>query len=101
MRFIFGVIRECFPGKRVRFLELFLSFNQDSETFEGLGIQSRSFGGTGSMVPVFEKKIEFLESVLPLLSTSALLKHKLYVNNLIMEWKQEIETENKKNFLGF
>jgi hypothetical protein len=53
----------------------------------------------GSMVTVFEKKIKFLESILPLLSTSAFLKHKLHVNDLIMEWKERIEAETKKDFL--
>jgi hypothetical protein len=99
MVFIFSVITECFSSKRLQFLELFLSLNQDADTFERLGIQPRSWGGVGSMVPVFEKKIKFLESILPLLSTSAFLKHKLHVNNLIMEWKERIEAETKKDFL--
>jgi hypothetical protein len=101
MIFIFGVITECFRSERLRYLKLFLSLNQDPETFERLSIEPRSWGGTGSMVPVFEKKIKFLESILPILSTSEFLKHKLHVNNLILDWKQRIESENKKDFLGF
>jgi hypothetical protein len=55
---------------------------------------------TGSAVPVFEKKIKFLESILPLLSTTALLKHKLHISNMIIEWKERIEDATKKDFLG-
>jgi hypothetical protein len=100
MVFIFGVITECFCSERLRYLKLFLTLNQDPETFERLSIEPRSWGGEGSMVPVFEKKINFLESVLPFLSTTKFLKHRLHVNNLILDWKQRIEGENKNNFLG-
>jgi hypothetical protein len=92
MVFIFSAITECFPAERLRYLRLFLSVNQDPDTFECLSIEPRSWGGTGSMVPVFEKKIKFLESILPLLSTSDFLKHKLHVNNLILQWKERIES---------
>jgi len=101
MVFIFSVITECFATERLRYLKLFLSLNHDPETFERLSIEPRSWGGTGSMVPVFEKKIRFLESILPLLSKSDFLKHKLHVNNLILDWKERIDSENKKDFLGY
>ena len=101
MIFIFDVITECFPAKRLHFLKLFLLLNQDYETFERLAIQPNSWGGEGSLVPVFEKKIEFLESILPLVSSVKFLKHKLHINNLILEWKERVELENKKQFLGY
>jgi len=100
MIFIFGVITECFPSERLRFLKLFLSHNQDVDTFERLTIEPRSWSATGSAVPVFEKKIKFLESILPLLSTTALLKHKLHINNMIIGWKERIEDATKRDFLG-
>jgi hypothetical protein len=100
MILIFDVITECFREKRLECLELFFSLNEDYETFERLAIQPNSWGGEGSLVPVFEKKIEFLESILPLLSSLKFLKHRLHINDLILEWKQRIEDENKKNFLG-
>jgi hypothetical protein len=101
MIFIFDVITECFQAKRLRFLKFFLSVNQDYETFERLAIQPNSWGSEGSLGPVFEKKIEFLKSILPLVSSVKFLKHKLHINNLILEWKERIELENKKQFLGY
>ncbi|HET6990656.1 MAG TPA: hypothetical protein VFJ43_04995, partial [Bacteroidia bacterium] len=101
MIFIFDVITECFSTKRLHFLQIFLSLNQEHETFERLAIQPNSWEGHGSLVPVFEKKIEFLESILPLISSVKFLKHKLHVNNLILEWKERIQRENKKQFLGY
>jgi hypothetical protein len=100
MVFIFGAITECLPNERLRFLKLFLLHNQDVDIFERLAIEPRSWSATGSVVPVFEKKIKFLESILPLLSTSALLKHKLHINNMIIDWKERIEEATKKDFLG-
>jgi hypothetical protein len=64
-----------------------------------LELEPSHWGGTGSMVPVLEGKIKFLESLLPLLSTTDLLKHKLRVNEMILSWKNEVERETKSDFL--
>ena len=64
-----------------------------------LSFKPRSYSWVGSAIPVFESKIEFLESLLPLFSTADLLKHKLHVNEMILYWKHSIERESKKEFI--
>lgn len=99
MRFIFDMITDCFPNMREHFLKVFLSFNKDFETFKMLSIEPRSYSWMGSAIPVLEGKIKALESLQPLFSTTALLKHKLHINEMILYWKYSIERESKKEFI--
>jgi hypothetical protein len=99
MSFIFDVITNSIPNERQHFLKLFLDHNKNYEVFKRLELEPSHWGGAGSMVPVLEGKIKFLESLLPLLSTSELLKHKLRVNEMILRWKDKVERESKSDFL--
>jgi hypothetical protein len=99
MSFIFSTITNSLPNKRKLFVEEFLRHNTNFEQFKKLEIEWLSWGGVGSMVPALEGKIKFLESLLPLLSTTELLKHRLYINERILSWKRHIERENKSNFI--
>lgn len=99
MRFIFDIIVNSLSNKRRDFLEAFLHHNKNYEDFEKIRIEPSSWGGMGSMIPVFEKKIEFLESLLPLLSSIDFLRHKIRVRDEILEWKMRIQEENKKEFV--
>ena len=99
MIFIFDVITECFTGKRLEYLTLFLSLNENYETFERLAIQTIGWTAEGSLVPVFEEKIEFLKSVLPLVSSSKFLNHRIHIENLIRNWEQRIADAKKTDFL--
>jgi len=99
MSFIFDVITNRLPNERSHFLGLFLDRNKDYEVFKHLELEPSHWGGHGSMVPVLERKIKFLESLLPLLSTTDLLKHKLRVNEMILSWKNQVERESKSDFL--
>lgn len=99
MKFIFDIIVNSLPMKRRDFLEIFLRHNKNYEDFEKIRIEPSSWGGRGSMIPVLEKKAEFLESLLPLFTGVDFLKHRIRVNNEIMRWRERIQSENKKEFL--
>jgi hypothetical protein len=97
MRFIFEMVTGVLPHKRKHFLEIFLRLNEDYEVFETLQIEPGSYAVS---VPVFESHIKFLESLFPLLNTTNLLKHRLYVEKQIRKWKQRIESETRRAFVG-
>ena len=99
MEFIFNIVVNSFQSKRRDFLEIFLRFNKNFEDFRNINIEPSSWGGMGSMIPILEKKAEFLESLLPLFSGINFLKHKIHVNDQILGWKTRIERESKKEFV--
>lgn len=99
MKFIFDAVVNSFPSKRRDFLEIFLRYNENYDDFEKIRIEPLSWGGMGSMIPVLEQKVNFLESLVSLFSGIEFLKHKIYVNNEILRWKRKIEIENKKEFI--
>lgn len=100
MKFIFNIVVNSFPSQRYKFLEIFLKYNKNYTDFEKINIEPRSWGGIGSMVPVLEKKVEFLESLLPLFKHIDFLKHKVRIKEEILRWKNRIDEEIRSEFIG-
>lgn len=100
MMFIFDIVKHSFHNKRAYFLEIFLHLNKDFEDFRRLNIEPHSWSTMGSRIPVFERKIEFLKSILPLFTSIEFLKHKICVENEILYWKGEIQDANKEEFVS-
>lgn len=71
----------------------FIKLNTDYVLFEEIELESRSYGGWGSMIPHIEVKIAFLESLLPALTGLTYLKHKQRVQRSIEMWRRSIERE--------
>lgn len=100
MTFIFGVIAQLSPERRLKFLEILLEYNNDFELFRRIPLEPNIWSGVGgSFVPAFQKRAEYFESLLPLLNTVELLEHKQYVERIIQEIYSDIEQEKKRNFM--
>ncbi|HEM0302557.1 TPA: hypothetical protein U0T42_002668, partial [Legionella pneumophila] len=87
---------------KIELLDIFLKNNNNFEDFKtlecGYGLWVR--GWSGSKVPILEREKNYLEKILPLLSTADLLEHKAYIEKRIEFKINEIEIEKKKDFLG-
>jgi hypothetical protein len=69
MQFAFNVIAE-FPSERHRpFVALSLTLNRSFEDFRKLPLEPSSFGWSGSAVAMLQGRMEYLDSLLPLLNT--------------------------------
>ncbi|WP_438492092.1 hypothetical protein [Paenibacillus sp. IHBB 3054] len=79
--------------RRKKHLLHFIQLNTDPNLFEEIQLESRSYGGWGSMIPYMEARISFLESLLPALTGLTYLKHKQRVERSIEAWRREIERE--------
>jgi hypothetical protein len=99
MEFVFEVIAQFSPERRRRFIASFLELNKSFEDFQGLALQPRLYGWTGSAVPVLQQRVDYLESLLPILNTVDLLQHKQYVEREIQAIHSNIEREKKEDFI--
>lgn len=74
-------------------LEKLLSLNHDYSLFEQLPLEPLTIGGFGGMLPYIERRIEYLSSILPLLSGVDFLRHRELIEKRIENWKRTIERE--------
>jgi len=100
MNFIFGLIALFSQEKRRQFIAVFLECNKNFEIFQRLPLEPNSWGWSGSAVPMLQKRMEYLDSVLSLLNTVDFLQHKQYVERLVQDLQAQIEYEKKKDFMG-
>jgi len=100
MTFIFSVIAQLSPERRLKSLGILLKHNNDFELFRKIPLELNMWSGIGgSFVPAFQKRAEYFESLLPLLNTVDLLEHNQYVERILQEIYSDIEREKKRNFM--
>lgn len=98
---LFDTISHFTPDRRIRFLSTFLANNQDVEDFQRLTLDPKGWSASGSFVPVYQKRVEVLESFLPLVSGSARLLHRKRIEDKIDEYRKAIEREKKRDFMQY
>lgn len=96
---MFSAISEFSDGRKLKHLITFISNNKNFDIFKKLSIEPSHWGGWGSMIPVFEKRILHLESILPYLTGLDFLEHKKYIIDMIDSWKIRINKEKIEDFL--
>ncbi len=100
MRFIFEVVINVFSRKQKELLTVFLKHNKNYEDFDALPLESSSMSSNGSFVPVYEARIQLLESLISLLPKDpALLQHRLRIEEKINGRKKDIDRESRRNFI--
>jgi len=99
MRFIFGIIAHFPPESRNKFIATFIEYNKSIDAFRELPLEPNSWGWSGSAVPMLQKRLDYFETLMPLLNTVDLLEHKHYIEMIIQEIQLRIESEKKKDFM--
>jgi hypothetical protein len=99
MEVVFAVVSGFSPERRRARFAAFLSENQDVKIFEALPVEPNGFGWTGSAVPMLQDRIDFLQTLLPLVDTLPLLRHRQIVERRIQALREEIEAEKRRDFL--
>ncbi len=100
LKFIFEeIISYLNDFQRKGFIKLIINLNIAFESFEKLSFEKNSMPLRGSTVPMYQKKLEFFQSLLELFEGIEFLKHKKHIEQII-EWKKEqIEIEKKNDFM--
>jgi len=96
---IFGIISQFSPDRRRKFIKQFVEHNKSFEDFKRLTLEPQSRSATGSWVPVVQKRMEFFESLLPIMDSAELLQHRQYVEHRIQALKSRMKQEKKKDFV--
>ncbi|MBN3960222.1 hypothetical protein [Nostoc sp. NMS8] len=98
-QFIFDIITNFSYERRHYFVDFFIKNNRKIDDFKKLRLEPSSWSSSGSRVPMYQKQLEYLESLLPLFNKVAFLEHKQYVEELIKGLREEIEKEKKRDFI--
>ena len=101
MYLLFTAIEELSCERRRKVVEKFLSLNSNPDVFENLPLEPTHWGGSGSMIPYMQERIEYLRSLLPLMSGIKYLKHKQRIERDIDCWKERIRSEEVEELLRF
>lgn len=99
MCLLFTAIEELSCERRRKAVEKFLSLNANPDVFERLPLEPSHWGGTGSMIPYMQERIEYLRSLLPLVSGIKYLKQKQRIEQEIVCWKERIRSEEVRELL--
>ena len=100
MHYFFGAISESSTDRRKKALERLLKLNDDYAVFEILPLESPRIGGSGSMIPYIQARIDYLSSLKPLLTGMKFLKHRQRIEQSIASWKEQIKHEEIRELLN-
>lgn len=90
---IFKFICELNENVRRNAIKVFLDNNQNFEIFSELQLVPNHWSGTGSLVPAYQKWIDFLESLYPFVQGVKFLQHKAYIKSRVEELREMIKHE--------
>ena len=99
MELVFEVVAELAPKRRRPCVATFVLHNKRFEDFERLPLEPNGWSWSGSAVPTYQGRAEYLESLVPLLNNVALLQHRHHVERRIQWLHSRIEHEKRKDFL--
>ena len=99
MSYLFHTARDFSAERRRTFLALFLQYNSSFEDFKQLPLEPNHWSWSGSQVSVLQGRIDFFDSIFPLLNTVQLLKHRQYTEQCIQALHRQIEKEKKEDFM--
>lgn len=95
---LFYIIAQLSSERKLQFYELLLSKNKKFDFFKEIPFFNMIGVYEGSMIPTLQNKINFLEDVIKLCNSVDLLEHKMFLESLMKNIRQEIAREKKKDF---
>ena len=94
---LFEALSETRPSLREKAIQKFLLCNDDFEMFNKIQLDPDHWGGFAEeIIPDLQRRIDFLQSLLPLMTGIKYLKHAQKVQARIDFWKSEIKQEELK-----
>lgn len=76
MVMLFYAISGYHSERKIKAVKMFLNLNNNYSTFEKLQLEPNMFQWSRSQIPLLQNRIDYLESLLPLLSGIKYIKHK-------------------------
>lgn len=99
MYILFSALEDQNENLRREALKEFLHQNLDYQLFKRLPLDSSLVSGAGSLIPDIQRKIDYLRSLLPLLSGIEFLQHTQKIERDIQRWEADIQHEEIEELL--
>ena len=96
---LFFAIGELPDVRRKKSIEKFLAYNSDPNIFAHLPLAPLCIGGGGSQIPYMQTRIDYLSSLLPIVSGLKYLKQKQRIEHDIEMWRAQIRSEEVSELL--
>lgn len=100
MELVFGIICEQAPERRRDRLATFLAHNTNPEDFAALQLEPRSRSWSGSAVPMYQRDLDYYESLLPLCRGVTFLRQRQQLERRVTALREQIEREKRRDFVG-
>ena len=94
MKCVFEIAAEALPDYRTQLVAHFLAHNQNVDDFRSLPIFDYVW-----LFPTFEAPIEFMNSILRLLSDFRFLAHRTVVEDYVVYLRRQIESERRRRYV--
>jgi len=98
MRVLFSGIAMISEEQRLEAFKAFLAVNPSAVAFGKLSYFPSSYGGTGSMVPIFQRRVDFLRKLKKLLIGSDFISHRVHLDEAIKNAIQSTEWMAEREF---
>jgi hypothetical protein len=98
MERVFQIVAGQAPDRRRDRLATFLGQNTNPEDLAALQLEPRSRGWSGSAVPMYQRDVDFYESLLPLCRGVTFLRQRQFVEQRIAALQETIEHEKRRDF---
>lgn len=98
--FVFHLASGMTAERRRRMIEVFVGQNREFEAFARLPLEPDHASWSGSAVPMYQNRIDFLESLQPLFSDVDFMDHKYEIERQVKRLQETIEQEKRRDFVG-
>ena len=95
----FEVITSFSAARRKAAFETFVRSNTNYEIFKRLPMETNFAVYDAGDFTRLQRRIEFLESLMPIFNTVELLRHRQHVDRLIQRTRSSIEVEKRRAFM--
>lgn len=79
---------------------IFLSTNKNLDSLKELSLEYEIYSGNGTFLPVYNKMLNFWESLKTKLDSLEFIEIRQFISEKIDYWRSRIADEDKRNFIG-
>lgn len=97
---LFSAIAKLDNNRKKEYIKLLINNNETFEDFKKISLTPTSYGCDGSLIPLYNSWIEYLKSLLPIFVGLKWIEHKGHIEKQINYLREEIKSEETKEFLG-
>lgn len=98
MEALFSGLVEIAENQRFEAIESFLKVNLSADAFSRLSFLPSHYGGSGSMVPVLQRRVDFLHRIMGLLVGPSFIGHRVHLNMEISNAVQSVDWMVEREF---